>query len=153
MDLMLAVFTHEVPETSLLSRKAGFPNFFPLLDQFIELGVLFDVECTTDTHSCVEKRTKIEIEVLFLAEHNEGPAFVFNHLVQEEAGLSHLLLGILDIQGLISPLNSAMPLYWLCYRHNNEISVVIEPGASLIHARLRAALAGLDQGECIEART
>ena len=23
-----------------------------------------------------------------------------------------------------------MPLYWLCYRHNNQISVVIEPGAS-----------------------
>src|SRR5262249_22895637 len=22
-----------------------------------------------------------------------------------------------------------MPLYWLCYRHNNSISVVIEPGA------------------------
>jgi hypothetical protein len=28
-----------------------------------------------------------------------------------------------------------MPLYWLCYRPNNQISVVIEPGASLIHAR------------------
>jgi hypothetical protein len=27
-----------------------------------------------------------------------------------------------------------MPLYWLCYRHNNQISVVIEPGASPIHA-------------------
>jgi hypothetical protein len=23
-----------------------------------------------------------------------------------------------------------MPLYWLCYRHNNSICVVIEPGAS-----------------------
>ena len=23
-----------------------------------------------------------------------------------------------------------MTLYWLCYRHNNQISVVIEPGAS-----------------------
>jgi hypothetical protein len=22
-----------------------------------------------------------------------------------------------------------MPLYWLCYRHNNSISVVIEPGS------------------------
>jgi len=33
-----------------------------------------------------------------------------------------------------------MPLYWLCYRHNNHISVVIEPGASLVHARMRAAL-------------
>ena len=35
-----------------------------------------------------------------------------------------------------------MSLYWLCYRHNNQISVVIEPGASLVHARLRASLAG-----------
>jgi hypothetical protein len=43
-----------------------------------------------------------------------------------------------------------MPLYWLCYRHNNQISVVIEPGASLIHARMRAALANLDQGEFTE---
>jgi len=34
-----------------------------------------------------------------------------------------------------------MPLYWLCYCHNNQISVVIEPGASIIHARMRAALA------------
>jgi hypothetical protein len=39
-----------------------------------------------------------------------------------------------------------MPLYWLCYRHNNQISVVIEPGASPIHARMRAALSGLDEG-------
>ena len=43
-----------------------------------------------------------------------------------------------------------MPLYWLCYRHNNQISVVIEPGASLIHARMRAALTGLDQGDFTE---
>ena len=43
-----------------------------------------------------------------------------------------------------------MPLYWLCYHHNNQISVVIEPGASLIHARMRAALADLDQGEFTE---
>ena len=43
-----------------------------------------------------------------------------------------------------------MPLYWLCYRHNNSIFVVIEPAHSLIHARLRASLAGLDQGEFIE---
>jgi predicted transcriptional regulator len=43
-----------------------------------------------------------------------------------------------------------MPLYSLCYRHNNQVSVVIEPGASLIHARLRASLAGLDQGEFTE---
>jgi hypothetical protein len=43
-----------------------------------------------------------------------------------------------------------MSLYWLCYRHNNQISVVIEPGASPIHARMRAALAGLDDGEFTE---
>jgi hypothetical protein len=43
-----------------------------------------------------------------------------------------------------------MPLYWLCYRHNNRISVVIEPGASLIHARMRAALANLNQGDFTE---
>jgi len=40
-----------------------------------------------------------------------------------------------------------MFLYWLVYRHRNQISVVIEPGASVIHARMRAALADLDQGE------
>jgi len=44
----------------------------------------------------------------------------------------------------------AMPLYWLVYRHNKEISVVIEPGASLIHAKMRAALDELDEGECTE---
>ena len=43
-----------------------------------------------------------------------------------------------------------MPLYWLCYRHSNRISVVIEPGASLIHARMRAALANLDEGDFTE---
>jgi hypothetical protein len=43
-----------------------------------------------------------------------------------------------------------MSLYWLVHRHNNQISVVIEPGASLIHARMRAALANLDQGEFTE---
>jgi hypothetical protein len=43
-----------------------------------------------------------------------------------------------------------MPLYWLCYRHNNQISVVIEPASSLIHARLRASIDGLDQGDFTE---
>jgi hypothetical protein len=43
-----------------------------------------------------------------------------------------------------------MPLYWLVYRHNNQISVVIEPAPSLIHARIVAALAGLDEGEFTE---
>jgi hypothetical protein len=43
-----------------------------------------------------------------------------------------------------------MLLYWLCYRHNNHIFVVIEPGASLIHARMRASLAKFDKGEFTE---
>ena len=43
-----------------------------------------------------------------------------------------------------------MPLYWLCYRHNNQTSIVIEPGASLIHARMRAVLSEVDQGEFTE---
>jgi len=43
-----------------------------------------------------------------------------------------------------------MPLYWLCYRHNNQISIVIELGASFIHARMQAALAGLDEGTFTE---
>jgi hypothetical protein len=43
-----------------------------------------------------------------------------------------------------------MPLYWLVYRHNNQISVVIEPAHSLIYARLRATIDGLDQGEFTE---
>jgi len=30
----------------------------------------------------------------------------------------------------------ALALYWLVYRHNNQISVVIEPGAPLIHASI-----------------
>ena len=43
-----------------------------------------------------------------------------------------------------------MPFYWLVYRHSNQISVVIEPGASLIHARMRASLDGLDEGDFTE---
>ena len=41
-----------------------------------------------------------------------------------------------------------MPLYWLCYRHNNHIFVVIEPAHSLVYARLRAD--GLDEVEFTE---
>jgi hypothetical protein len=37
-----------------------------------------------------------------------------------------------------------MPLYWLCYQHNTQIPVVIEAAPSLVHARMRASLAGLD---------
>jgi hypothetical protein len=43
-----------------------------------------------------------------------------------------------------------MPLYWLCYQHNNQISVVIEPGASPIHARMRASLNRLHEGTFTE---
>jgi len=43
-----------------------------------------------------------------------------------------------------------MPLYWLCYRHNNQVSVVIELGASVVHARMQAALAGSDEGTFTE---
>ena len=43
-----------------------------------------------------------------------------------------------------------MPLHWLVYRHNNQIAVVIEPGASLIHARMRASLAELDEDDFTE---
>ena len=43
-----------------------------------------------------------------------------------------------------------MPLFWLVYRHSNQISVVIEPGASLVHARMRASLDELDEGEFTE---
>jgi hypothetical protein len=43
-----------------------------------------------------------------------------------------------------------MPLYWLCYRHDDQIAVVIEQAPSLVHARMKAALAGLDEGEFTE---
>ena len=43
-----------------------------------------------------------------------------------------------------------MPLYWLCYRHTDQIAVVIEPAPSLVHARMKAAIAGLDEGEFTE---
>ena len=39
---------------------------------------------------------------------------------------------------------------WLVYRHSNSISVVIEPAPSLIHARLRAAIDGLGEGDFTE---
>src|SRR5215831_4240074 len=54
-------------------------------------------------------------------------------------------------KAVISPTTEPhMPLYWLCHRHNNQISVVIEPAHSIIYARLRASIAGLDQGEFTE---
>jgi hypothetical protein len=38
----------------------------------------------------------------------------------------------------------------MIWNSKKSISVVIEPGASLIHARMRAALAGLDEGTFTE---
>jgi len=38
-------------------------------------------------------------------------------------------------------------LYWVVYRHNNSIVVVIEPAHSRIYARLRASL---DESEFTE---
>jgi hypothetical protein len=63
----------------------------------------------------------------------------------------HCKRSILRIEA-ISLRNEAvrMPLYWLCYHRDNQISVVIGPDASLIHVRMRAALANLDQGEFAE---
>jgi hypothetical protein len=34
-------------------------------------------------------------------------------------------------------------LYWLMYRVNGHPSVVIQPAASLVHARLKASMAGM----------
>jgi len=64
-------------------------------------------------------------------------------------GLAQALRLLLVLVG-VNDLRLAMPLHWLYYRHNNQISVVIGPGASIIHARMRAALAGLDEGEFTE---
>jgi hypothetical protein len=46
----------------------------------------------------------------------------------------------------VNDLRLAMPLYWLVYRHNNQISVVIEPRASLIHARKPRCSAAIASG-------
>jgi hypothetical protein len=43
-----------------------------------------------------------------------------------------------------------MNLYWICYRHNNQIGVVVMPAASLGHARMYAALTNLAEGEFTE---
>ena len=37
-------------------------------------------------------------------------------------------------------------LYWLSYHNEDRVHVVIQPALSLLHARLRAALANLDEG-------
>jgi len=40
-----------------------------------------------------------------------------------------------------------MHLYWLSYHHQGRVDVVIQPALSLMHARLQAALANLDDGK------
>jgi hypothetical protein len=37
-------------------------------------------------------------------------------------------------------------LYWLSYHHQDRVHIVIQPALSLMHARLKAALASLDEG-------
>jgi hypothetical protein len=43
-----------------------------------------------------------------------------------------------------------MPLYWLCYVTTIKSQSLSKPGASLIHARMRTALAELDEGTFTE---
>ena len=43
-----------------------------------------------------------------------------------------------------------MPLFWLCYRYNNQVSVVIQLGASISDARMRTAFVGLEEGTFTE---
>src|SRR5215472_3237832 len=44
----------------------------------------------------------------------------------------------------MNDLRLAMPLYWLVYRHNNQISVVIEPGEFRHSCSYACCLAGFD---------
>ncbi len=39
-----------------------------------------------------------------------------------------------------------MSLYWLCYLRAGKVEVCIVESSSLIHARMKIALAGLDEG-------
>jgi len=39
-----------------------------------------------------------------------------------------------------------MALFWLCYRKPRQVSVAIIEAPSLIHARMRATLDGMDAG-------
>jgi len=41
-------------------------------------------------------------------------------------------------------------LYWLCYKHNGKVEVVIQPGQQLMFARVGAGIAGLDEGTFVE---
>src|SRR5262249_18524124 len=61
-----------------------------------------------------------------------------SHYVRAYTGIASMPAGqVLSTSQSSFPAATNMPLYWLCYRHDNQISVVIEPGASLIHARLQ----------------
>jgi hypothetical protein len=41
-------------------------------------------------------------------------------------------------------------LYWLCYQRDGQVEVVIQPGSTLMFARLGAGIAKLDEGDLIE---
>ena len=42
-------------------------------------------------------------------------------------------------------------MFWLCFKTPEGICVVLQPGSSLVHARMQASLAGLQPGELKEA--
>jgi hypothetical protein len=44
-----------------------------------------------------------------------------------DAGLLKALIAAAGWLRQVTSRVKTMPLYWLCYRHNNQISVVIEP--------------------------
>jgi hypothetical protein len=41
-------------------------------------------------------------------------------------------------------------LYWLSYHHQDRVYIVLQPAMSLMHARVKAALAKLDEGRFAE---
>ena len=41
-------------------------------------------------------------------------------------------------------------MYWLVFRSDDKLSVVIQPAGSLVYARLTAAIAGSAAGEFVE---
>src|SRR5262249_17445512 len=52
---------------------------------------------------------------------------------------TNLILSIDNAKPIIQKRRlTAMPLYWLCYRYNNSIFVVIEPGAETWNAAPKA---------------
>jgi hypothetical protein len=77
-----------------------------------------------------------------------GPRTVYRKIRRkvrslEESGQTHARSKEKDKSfGPIS-FSPAMPLYWLCYRHNNQISVVIEPVIVLLVIKQFAGAARL----------